>query len=379
MSKKMELNRFKGMLADGKLSRRQINKILASVGIATVSVPLTGNWARADTNLKVFTWAVYDTPELHPAYVEKYGTSPSVSVFADNDEAITKLQSGFESDISVPTSSEIGRLRNAGLLEPIDPSRIEAWGDLYQELTTIKGMVGDGKQWAVPWTWGNSSIVFRPDLAPEYSGPENHSWSILWDPKYSGRLSTSGAMQEAVLPTAVLIGIDDPFNMSDDDIERVRAKLVEQRELLRYYWSSDADIQQSMAAGELVATYAWNSSYTNLLKEGVDVEWMNPKEGILTWCDTQVLLNSRSASDDETYDYLNATLEPTVGKYMIEEFAFGSANKLAFDIADETLVKEYGYADPQSLIEGSKMFEMWDSSVLEKCIAMFEGVKAGID
>ncbi len=46
----MELNRFKYLLADGRLSRRQINQILASVGVATVSVPLTGNWAHADTN-----------------------------------------------------------------------------------------------------------------------------------------------------------------------------------------------------------------------------------------------------------------------------------------------------------------------------------------
>ena len=65
----------------GKLSRRRVNQILASVGIATVSVPLTGNWAHADTNLNVFTWAVYDTPELHPAYVEKYGRSPEPLLF----------------------------------------------------------------------------------------------------------------------------------------------------------------------------------------------------------------------------------------------------------------------------------------------------------
>ena len=77
----MELNRFKDMLAVGKLSRRRVNQILASVGIATVSVPLTGNWAHADTNLNVFTWAVYDTPELHPAYVEKYGRSPEPLLF----------------------------------------------------------------------------------------------------------------------------------------------------------------------------------------------------------------------------------------------------------------------------------------------------------
>ncbi|MCY4607984.1 MAG: hypothetical protein OXD40_05240 [bacterium] len=123
-----------------------------------------------------------------------------------------------------------------------------------------------------------------------------------------------------------------------------------------------------MAGGELVAAYAWNSSYTRLMTEG-----------ILTWCDTLVLLNGGAASDDETYDYLNAALEPVVGKYMIEEFGFGSANRLAFDIADQAMVNEFGYTDPRSLIERSMMFEMWDPSVKDKSIAMFEEVKAALN
>lgn len=373
----MELNQFKDLLAGGKLNRRQVNQILASVGIATVSVPLTGNLAQAATNLYLFTWAVYDSPELHPAYIEQYGATPHVGLFADNDEALTKLQAGFKSDISVPTSFMVGRYRDSGLLQPIDPSRIDAWDDLFQELKTINGMIVDGKHWAVPWAWGNSSIIFRPDVAPEYSGLENNSWSILWDPKYSGRLSQRDSVDAVVLQCALLLGIEDPFYMSDEDLQRVRTKMVEQRELLRYYWSSDSDMEQAFAGGELIAAYAWNSSYARLLKEGINVEWMIPKEGVLTWCDVQVLLNSGSASDDEKYDYLNATLTPEAGKFMIEEFGFGSANVKAFDIADKTLMEEFGYTDPKSLIAGSYLFDTFDPTVREKANTMFEEVKAG--
>ena len=359
------------------MTRREVNRVLASVGIATVTVPLGGNWAHAETNLKLFTWAVYDSAELHPAYIEKYGATPSASFYADNDEAVLKLQAGYPSDVAVPTSYMVSRFRDAGLLTPIDPSRIDAWDDIFDELKAIKGMVVDGKQWALPWAWGNSSIIFRPDLAPEYSGLENNSWTIMWDPKYSGRIARRDSMDAAVLQAALLIGIDDPYTMNDEAIQRVREKLQEQREHLRYYWSSDSDMEQSFAGGELVAAYSWNSSYSRMLKQGVSVEWMVPKEGIFTWCDTQVLLNSGSASDDERYDYLNATLTPEAGKFMIEEFGFGSANVQAFDIADKMLMNEFGYSNPQALISGSLLFETWDPMVREKCNAMFEEVKAG--
>ncbi len=58
MSRKMELSEFKDRLGEGKMTRREVNRVLASVGIATVSVPLTGNWAHAATNLYLYTWAV---------------------------------------------------------------------------------------------------------------------------------------------------------------------------------------------------------------------------------------------------------------------------------------------------------------------------------
>ena len=40
-------------------------------------------------------------------------------------------------------------------------------------------------------------------------------------------------------------------------------------------------------------------------------------------------------------------------------------------------MEEFGYSNPQALIEGSLLFETWDPRVREKCNAMFEEVKAG--
>ena len=154
----MELNQFKDLLAGGKLNRRQVNQILASVGIATVSVPLTGNLAQAATNLYLFTWAVYDSPELHPAYIEQYGATPHVGLFADNDEALTKLQAGFKSDISVPTSFMVGRYRDSGLLQPIDPSRIDAWDDLRNNFLSGLKVRDEGAGTCVKVIWVVSKL-----------------------------------------------------------------------------------------------------------------------------------------------------------------------------------------------------------------------------
>jgi spermidine/putrescine transport system substrate-binding protein len=184
-------------------------------------------------------------------------------------------------------------------------------------------------------------------------------------------------MDAAVLEAALILKIENPFSMSDADLERVRVKLVEQIPLLRYYWNSQSDIEQSLASGEIVAAYAWNDAYASLKRQGLDVEYMNPREGLMTWVDSQVIIKDGPGSDKERYDYLNATLTPEAGKFMIEEYGYGSSNQRAFDIADQELLATFGYSDPSNLISNSVLFDAFEPALRDKANVMFEEIKAG--
>ncbi len=89
MSKIMPIDEFKDALSKKALSRRDVVRTLAGVGVATVTTPLLNNQAMSDEDwLYLFTWNGYELPELHPAFTEKYGREPDVSFYADNDEAL---------------------------------------------------------------------------------------------------------------------------------------------------------------------------------------------------------------------------------------------------------------------------------------------------
>jgi len=60
---------------------------------------------------------------------------------------------------------------------------------------------------------------------------------LLWDERYAGKLSMNTEMDASILIAALLTGVADPFNATDDEIARIRAKLEAQRPLLRFYWS----------------------------------------------------------------------------------------------------------------------------------------------
>ena len=109
---------FKAKLNAEGLSRRQVNKMLAAVGILTASMAGVGRSAlAASPSLQVFTWSGYDNPDLHKAFTDKYGSSPEISLLAGNNDARAKVRSGFTPDIAVPSWSHAPFWKDDGLVE----------------------------------------------------------------------------------------------------------------------------------------------------------------------------------------------------------------------------------------------------------------------
>jgi spermidine/putrescine transport system substrate-binding protein len=105
------------------------------------------------------------------------------AIYADEDEAFAKMRAGFKPDVMGPCYYEFPRWQDAQLLQPIDTTKLKNWNKISPALRDLPGMAaGPGKVWFVPHYWGNTSITYRTDLAPEYV--RHQSWNILFDPKY---------------------------------------------------------------------------------------------------------------------------------------------------------------------------------------------------
>ena len=119
-----------------------------------------------------------------------------------------------------PCYYEFPRWQQAGLLQPIDTTKLKKTGTGWRpRCGNLPGIsAGPGKVWFVPHYWGNTSITFRTDLAPEYVGHDN--WNILFDPKYKGRVAVLEASADDTVPfIAHMIGID-AYTMSPADWQK---------------------------------------------------------------------------------------------------------------------------------------------------------------
>jgi spermidine/putrescine transport system substrate-binding protein len=356
------------------IARREALKGLAASGAVWATVSFLPRPARAADDLMVMDFAGYEIPELHQAYLKKYGASPPVSLYADGDEAFTKVRGGFQADLVHPGSFDAPRFHDAGLLKPWDTSRLSNWPDVMPSLASTPGAVIDGKQWMIPCDWGVDSILYRSDLVD--IGEE--SWSLLWDKKYAGKLAYGTELYPAIAGAALALGIAHPFSATDDEFARIRAKLAEQKPLLRLYWSDTTAFEQAIASGEVVAGASWSSSYATLKSQGVPVKWMQPKQGTISWVSGFLWLKDAPGKEQNAYDYVDAWLAPETGKWLIENYGYAHSNKKAFEGIDPEVLKSKGLsADPEAIIANSLMNTAMSEDLHARYAQMFEEVRAG--
>lgn len=362
--------------AAGTLTRREFQKALLSLGLLTVVLPVVPRRARAAEEILYFTWGGYDTAEIHGRYVEKYGGPPSYALFGEEEEALQKMRAGYIPDLAHPCTYSVGRWRDSGLMKPIDITRLEHYSDIWDDLKALKMAHADGAAWFVPFDWGNSSVLYRTDLVdPKYQ--EEGSWEILFDERYERRLGVYDSVDGAVIVAALVAGVNDPFAMTDEEIETVRQILVKQRPLLRFYWTDQTSVEQGLASGELVAAYAWNASVVLLREQGLPVEYMNPKEGILTWVCGLMMLKDGPGDEQAKYDFIDAMIAPESGRWLIEEYGYGHSNRKAFDLVSDKRLAELGISSPEALFAQGVFFQDIPPEIRQKYITMFEEVKAG--
>jgi spermidine/putrescine transport system substrate-binding protein len=271
----------------------------------------------------LFQWQDYMEPAFLADYQTAYNERPAITIFADEDEAFSKMRAGFKPDVMGPCYYEFPRWKEAGLLEPIETARLKNWDKISPTLRNLPGIsAGPGKVWFVPHYWGNTSLTIRTDLAPEYA--KSQSWNILFDPKYKGRVSVMDGVDDTVPFIAHMIGVN-AYDMSEADWAKVQAKLRELVPHLRFVSSDDTALAQGLASGELVAAMSWRTTFASLNREHKPVAYLTPPGGIFTYV-CGLVMHKDPSNRDKALALIDSSLSDEAAVYTIEHIGDEPAN-----------------------------------------------------
>jgi spermidine/putrescine-binding protein len=317
---------------------------------APTEVPTEAPAEAAGGNLVMLDWAGYEIPEFWGTFAEKY---PEVKVefsfLTESAEVYSKLQSGFEADLVHPCSNFWKLLVDEGMVQPIDTSKLSNWDSLIESLA--KEGQFNGEQYWIPWDWGFESILVRKDLVEKM--PE--SWADIWDPQYKGRIAINDSGEAAHIWASLALGLD-PWNQTDEQYAQVKQKLMDLAPSVLAYWTGQTDLDQMLAAGDAwLGVGAWNASYVSLLNEGLDVVYIDPKEGRTGYlCGFGIPSTSKNV--DLALEMIDAYLAPESMAYLANEYGYGIANGEAIKLVKPEMVKLLGLED-QAIISKTVFYK----------------------
>ena len=194
--------------------------------------------------LNLLVWEGYADPSFVKAFEEQHHCKVSASYMGSSDELVAKLRGGSAGnyDVISPSSDVATSIAAAGLAAPLDLSKIPGYGQLSPQLTSLPLVRVKGQVYGVPFMWGPDPLIY--DATVFAQAPD--SWNVLWDPKYKGRISVWDDLSTVYLAAQVL-GYDKPdpsqlYNLTDEQLEAVKKKLLELKPNIRKMWSTGGEL-----------------------------------------------------------------------------------------------------------------------------------------
>ncbi len=341
----------------------------ASVALAVFglsSAPQAGN------DLNVLTWEGYTDPSFVSEFEARSGCTVTPTYVGSNDEIIAKIAADAGTfDMVSPAINYAQIMVDLGALEALDRGRLDHLDEMPDSFLTHPGVIGgNGEVWSVPMAWGSIPLMYRTD---KFDEPPT-SAEVLWDPAYAGHIATQDVSMTIFMAARILYGRDtDVYNLTDEQLEEVKQKLIEQKPLLRTYWSTGGDLISLYASGEVWVSETWGGYQASVLREqGIPVAEAIPEERADGWQDVWAVVKD-TPNLDCAYAWLNFSSGPGGQCGMVKVAGYSPANAAAVQdcLTDEEMAGLH-LNDPEYL-DGLDFWQLQPR--LDKYIETWNAVK----
>jgi len=303
------------------------------------------------TTLNVFNWGVYISDgsegsfDVNRAFEELTGIKVNYSNYESNEAMYSKIKSEAVSyDIIIPSDYMIERLKNEGLLQKLDFSKITNY-DLIDK--QYKDLYFDpANEYSVPYSVGIVGLIYNTTMVD----PAPNSWSVMWDAKYTDNILTFNNPRDAFAIAQFLLGSDiNSTNKADWDA--AAAKLKEQNSVLQGRVMDEVFNKMEGENAAIAPYYA--GDFLTMVENNPDLAFVYPKEGTNIFVDS-VCVPANAQNYDAAMMYINFLLEPEIALANAEYICYASPNTAVVNNPDYTYYQNeilYPSADKMPKVE----------------------------
>jgi spermidine/putrescine-binding protein len=326
-------------------------KRAAFAALFVLTILFAGCGPKTET-LSLLVWEGYADPSFVKAFEDAHHCKVVASYMGSSDELVAKLRGGSAGnyDVISPSSDVATSIVKAGLAAPLDLSKIPAYPQLSARLRESPLVKANGQTYGVPFVWGPNPLLYDTNAFPK--APE--SWSDLWNPKLKNKVSPWDELSSIYMAAQVL-GYDKPdpnqlYNLSDEQLDAVKKKLIELKPNVRKYWTTGGELTQLFQTHEVTIAMGWPLMTVELRKLNYPIGETIPKENTTGWID-HLMITAASSHKELAQALLEYMVEPQTQKLVTDVTHYTPANPATAQLLTPDQVKSLHLDDPDAYMK----------------------------
>ena len=305
----------------GRLSRR---RLLAGTGATAAGLTFLPKFGRAAEEKRVnfYNWDTYIGETTLDDFKGTSGVEVKMDLFADNEELFAKLKAGNPGyDVIVPSNDNVERMISAGLLMPLDHSKIPNFATNVQD--AFKDTAFDpGRKYSMPYMWGTMGFGYRKSRVDGV--PDSWKWMLDSD-RYSGRISVLSEMTAVLGVTFKYLG--HGMNATDPKVvKQAEELLIKQKPHIKVFAPDNG--QDLLLSGEVDIAMEWNGDILQVMAEDPDLSYVVPKEGSVVWEDA-LAVPTGAPHPENAHAFINYILDADAGAKIADFIQYATPNAAA--------------------------------------------------
>src|SRR3954454_11584853 len=288
--------------------------------------------------LNVIAWEGYTQPQWVKPFTKETGCKVNAKYAGSSDEMVTLMRQGGGSQYDMVSASGDASLRliRGGNVQPVNVDLIPGYKDFIPQLKSPPHNTVDGKHYGVSLQWGPNTLLYNTKKV----SPAPTSWAAIYDPRYKGEVTVPDnpiQIADAALYLSTKqpgLGIKDPYELTDSQLDAAVNLLKQQRPLIRKYWALASDEIDLFKNGDAVIGASWPYQTITLQGAKAPVKDMIPSEGATGWADTW-MLSAHAQHPNCAYLWMKWVSTPQVQAEQAISFGETPANTKACPYMDK--------------------------------------------
>lgn len=337
---------------------------------AAVGIAFAGAATAQDRVLKVTNWGEYIAEDTIANFEKEFGITVIYDPYDSAESIDAKLLAGNSGyDVVSHAGSDSARLIKAGILSPLDKSKLDNVKHMDPALMEQLARDWDpDNQHFIPYMWGTHGVTYNKELVLEtYPDAPIGSMDMVFDPVHMKELAKCGVSfldsPGDIIPMALAHMGLDPNSTNSEDYAKVGEMLAEIRPYIKTF---DNYAYQRMPQKEFCVATTWGPdgllamSGAAEANTGVVLDFFLPEgEGTAQlWIDGW-LIPADASNKDDAHLFLNYMMRPEVGAADSNYTWYATANKTAKPMVDEEVT-----SSPAAFPTSEQVARMYTTAVL---------------